>query len=330
MSQDLQRQLDSILKSKGTKIGSPVLFGKDKLNIGRMPSFSSGTSVLDSLKDASISSRVFYVLISIFVVVFLLVAIHLFIYPFLPSWAVGSIMTPGMNDEKVYWNTQGDKEPIIVKEQTISDIYYNYTFMFDIQVDNPTTRLGQHRVFLNRGNPVTTNEATLNAYQNANGEGNIRDLVSNFNFIVYFDKNSTDLHIATILKDNTISPQVVIRNFPIQKSVRIAVVLMQKAMEVYINGELYETKSFIKPIKDIKGIIYPPTIDSGSAPFGRLQNFRLWRRTLASTEIRPYGAGTPLTSVNITDTCASSIGDSIINFASNTIDSITNVPDFSD
>jgi len=316
MSQNLQRQLDSIIGSKSKVLASPTLFGSDKMlaSTGQkgfmpsfsrsLPSFSSGTTVLDNLKQISISSRVFYVLISIFVVLFILIAIHLFVYPFLPNWVLGTQL-PGMNDEKLYWNTQATKDPILEVNQPISDISHDYTFMFDIQVDNPTTRLGKHRIFLNRGSPVTTDQAILNTYENDNGEGNINSLVNDFNFIVYFDKGSTDLHIGTILSDDTQSPKVIIRNFPIQKSVRITVVLMNKAMEVYLNGELYSTQSFIKAIKPIKGIIYPPTIDDGNAPFGRLHNLRLWRRTLGVSEIRSYGAGTSFDKVDITDTCVS-------------------------
>jgi hypothetical protein len=309
MSQNLQRQLDSIIGTKSKQFASPTLFGTEKMAVsqgskGYMPSFSSGTTILDNLKQISISSRVFYILISIFVVLFILIAIHLFVYPFLPNWVLGTQL-PGMNDEKVYWNTQASKEPILPVDQPISDISHDYTFMFDIQVDNPTTRLGQHRIFLNRGNPVTTNERKLKAYQQDSGEGNIQSLVPDFNFIVYFDKGSTDLYIGTILNGNTQSPKVIIRNFPIQKSVRIAVVLMNKAMEVYLNGELYATQSFAKSVKSTKGTIYPPTIDSGTAPFGRLHNLRLWRRTLGVSEIRNYGSGTSFDKVDITDTCIS-------------------------
>jgi hypothetical protein len=141
------------------------------------------------------------------------------VYPFLPKWAIGSQL-PGMNDEKLYWNTQETKDPILPVDQPISDISYDYTVMFDIQVDNPTTRLGQHRIFLNRGSPVTTDSTVLTSYQNDNGEGNIQTLVNDFNFTVWFSKNTTDLCIATLLDGNEISSVVTVSNFPIQKSVR--------------------------------------------------------------------------------------------------------------
>ena len=309
MSANFQKQLDSILKE------SPQM--KSNATKSLVPSFSfalpsynmASMTVADSIRDSSIFSKIFYLLIGIFVVILILVSINYLLYPIFPDWLTNNVPIPGMDDSKLFWNTPPPLTPIAVRDQPISDIYHTYTLMFDVQIDNPTARSGKSRVFLNRGDPVSTAATNETAYEGQ--AGLITHIVPNFNLIVYCDKISTDMNMCCMTKNNsgTVSfEKETIKNFPIQKSVRICIVLMSKSMEIYVNGLLYIIHSFAEKIHDIKGAINPPIdpVGSGTSPFGRIKNLRLWRRTLMSKEIRKWGAGEPFDSKTTTnDTCVS-------------------------
>ena len=306
MSQNFQKQLDSILKGSPIKTNASKSFGIPSFS---MPSYgASSMTVFDSLQGSSIFSKIFYLLIGIFVVMLLLIAINFLIYPIFPSWLTENVVIPGTDDSKLLWNSPPPLNPVLIADQPFNDIYYNYTIMFDVQIDNPTSRSGKSRVFLNRGNPVSVVAATETAYAAPNGT--IRTIIPNFNLAVYCDPVSTDMNVAamTITSGGTLSFEFeTIKNFPIQTSIRLAIVLLSKSMEVYMNGSLYKIHSFGDSLNDVKGSINPPIneVSTGTNPFGRVQNLRLWRRPLMAQEIRKWGSGDPFTTVTHTDTCAS-------------------------
>jgi len=304
MSQNFQRQLDSIIGSKSSKPSMSTTFNL----IPKFGSFSSpDTTVFNTIQDSSIYSKIFYILIAIFAVIIILIVIHYLVHPILPE-SITTNLIPGMDDSKLFWNAPLNLNQITVDEQFIGDLPYNYTVMFDVQIDNPTARPGLSRVFINRGSAYDPDKET--AYR-ANPLL-IDRLIPSFNFIVYCDTTSTDMNIAvqTETAGRGGSPQTstemsVIKNFPIQKSIRLTIVMIEKSFEVYINGKLYDIHGLAAPLKRIISPINPPITDvyTGVNPFGRIKNLRLWRRTLMARDIVRYGSGDPFTNVSITDTC---------------------------
>jgi len=304
MSQDFQRQLDSIIGSKPLKQSIPSTFNL-------MPKFgsfnSSQSTVFQNIQESSIYSKIFYILITLFIVIIILIVIHYLVYPIFPE-SITTRLIPGMNDSKLFWNAPLNLNQLNVDEQFINDLPYNYTVMFDIQIDNPTARSGLSRVFINRGSAYDPGKETA-YYENPLL---IKNLITDFNFVVYCDTKSTDMNIAvqTQTANEGGTPQTstelsVIKNFPIQKSIRMAIVMLQKSFEVYINGKLYDIHSLAAPLKNVISPINPPitNVYTGVNPFGRIKNLRLWRRTVMAKEIREYGSGDPFTNVSITDTC---------------------------
>jgi hypothetical protein len=304
MSQDFQKQLDSIIGSKPSKQSLPTTFNL----IPKIGSFSSSqTTVFQNIQESSIYSKIFYILIAIFAVIIILVVIHYLVHPILPD-SINTKLIPGMDDSKFFWNAPLNLNQLTVNEQYLGDLPYNYTVMFDIQIDNPTARSGLSRVFINRGSAYDPGKETA-YYENPLL---INKLIPEFNFIVYCNTTSTDMNIAVQTQTEasggtavTSTELSVIKNFPIQKSIRLTIVVIQKSFEVYINGKLYEIKSLAASLKKIISPINPPITDvyTGINPFGRIKNLRLWRRTLMAKEIIQYGSGEPFTNVSITDTC---------------------------
>jgi hypothetical protein len=309
MSANFQKQLDSILKESPQMKSNPAKSLVPSFSFA-LPTYNTGSmTVADSIRDSSIFSKIFYLLIGIFVVILIIVSINYLVYPIIPDWLTNSVPIPGMDDSKLFWNTPPPLTNIDIRDQPFSDRYHTYTVMFDVQIDNPTSRSGKSRVFINRGDPVSIVASNESAYQ---GEGGlITAIVPNFNLIVYCDKISTDMNISCMTRNTsgTVSfENERIKNFPIQKSIRICIVLMTKSMEIYLNGLLYIIHSFAANLNDVKGSINGPidAVGSGTSPFGRIKNLRLWNRTLMSKEIRKWGAGEPFSSnVTNSDTCAS-------------------------
>jgi hypothetical protein len=286
MNREFQKQLDSIVKSKPIKTDMPSFFTPklpSSMNFGSQ-------SVLDSIKETTILTKLFYLFAAIFSVLIILIVINFTIYPIFPESIVSSV--PGMNDVKLYWDNAKDRTAIALKDQPVSDMFANYTCLVDVQIDNPTSLIGRPRVFVVRGDLPSTAVSTINAYMSPTG--NISLLSPNFNFIIYCDPQSTDLNISvmTTTPANTVSfESVQIPNFPIQTSVRIGIVLLTSMIEVYVNGNLFKTRNTNPLRSQLSPIHAPEQISSSAAPFGRVQNLRLWRRVLTAQEIRSYGAG---------------------------------------
>ena len=116
-----------------------------------VPSFGTpGTTVLDTIKESSILSRVFQIFASIFVLLFVILLYHFFVNPILPDWVTGTTIIPGMNDELLYW-TKPDDVKEVRQETSIGEKTSGYTVMMDLQIDDATQKVGEPRILLHRG-----------------------------------------------------------------------------------------------------------------------------------------------------------------------------------
>jgi hypothetical protein len=76
----------------------------------------------------------------------------------------------------------------------------------------------------------------------------------------------------------------ILPNAPVQEVFRLTIVLMEKAMEVYLNGHLVQTTTFQAPPKDVRGPIEPAK--GQEAAIARMRNLKIWSRILTTPEIR--------------------------------------------
>jgi hypothetical protein len=139
--------------------------------------------------------------------------------------------------------------------------------------------------------------------------------------------DTNDLIVSVLNKDNNME-NVVIPNIPIQEPFRLGIVLMDKALEVYINGHLMKTRTFTAPPMDVLGDIYPATgIESNMA---LVRNLKIWPRIVTSAEIRyaspslstekEFGAG-PMPSSSTS--CSSKVGNTVNRFTKLSVDTIS-------
>jgi len=76
----------------------------------------------------------------------------------------------------------------------------------------------------------------------------------------------------------------VISNVPVQKSFRLGIVVMENALEVYLNGNLVKTRNYNYNIQSVTGPIDSASPEeSGIALFSLL---KVWNRVLTTSEMR--------------------------------------------
>ena len=213
------------------------------------------------------------------VLLILLIFVHYFITPIfqLRPGGPGVIPIPGVDDGVLYWDTTAADT---IEEQKdsrfpIREKYSNYTMNMDIFINSSFDYSDRYRFIFGRG-------ATLKT-ASASSADTIMGLLSAFNVAVVLLPGTNDLQVSVLTDANT-SEDIVIHNIPIQETFRLGVVIMDHALEVYLNGKLIKTKTHTNSLKVIIGDI---KIALGTAPpIAKIKNLKIWPRILATSEIR--------------------------------------------
>jgi hypothetical protein len=204
----------------------------------------------------------------------ILLFVHYFITPVfqLQPGTSGIIPVPGFDDGQLYWshNNAGQLEN---KDLVIANQYYGYTMNMDVFIQNPLQFSKQPRIFFSRG-------ATYK--QQPEGDTLLGSL-TNYNLVAALLPDTNDLIVSVLNKDYNMET-IVVPNIPIQQTFRLSIVVMELALEVYINGHLIKTRTFAVPPLDVKGDIYPA--QHIQANMALVRNLKIWPRILTTTEIR--------------------------------------------
>ena len=214
------------------------------------------------------------VVLALFVI---LIFVHYFITPVfqLRPGGPGFIPVPAaFSDGKLYWQkdaTTLDDSTTLLRGKT-----ENYTALIDIFVENPMQFASHPRVIFYRG-VIANQTPTSNTLQG---------LLSNYNLAVALAPDTNDLIVSVLNTDNNME-NILLPNIPVQQPFRLGMVVMDHALEVYINGRLAKTRAFDKAPKATTGNFWPPTGNIASAV--RVSNLHLWPRPLTPGEIRASG-----------------------------------------
>jgi hypothetical protein len=220
-----------------------------------------------------------YVIGIIIIIIVLSLLVHYFVTPIYSAHPgdPGIIPIPWADNGQIFWNNTGTYPiagTIKNADLPISNAYMNYSLTVDMFIQNPMQFSSRHRILLSRG-------ATMNATPSGT---EMTGLSSNYNLIIALAPSTTDL-IISVLNTNNQSENSIIDNVPVQKAFRLGIIIMEKAMEIYINGLLIKTKKFDKntSLMDVKGDIM---IASGAERnIAKMQNLTIWNTVLTSPEI---------------------------------------------
>jgi hypothetical protein len=272
------------------------------------------TKSTGSGKSSSLWDILAYILAIGIVIVVILLFINYFITPifrFRPG-GPGIIPIPGFDDGKLYW-TNTSPGQILNKDLPITSLFYGYTVNLDVFVENPLQFATTPRIFFSRG-----------AVRKEKPSGDsILGALDNYNLVASLLADTNDLLVSVLNKDNN-QENVVVPNIPIQEPFRLTMVVMEQALEVYINGKLIKTRKFSAPPKDVKGDIYPTSGIEINAI--KVHNLKIWSRILSVSEIREatpklssakdFGAG-PMPS---STSCVASAVNNVMDDTQNAID----------
>lgn len=215
----------------------------------------------------------------IVVILIILLFIHYFVTPifvFKPG-NPGIIQVPGFDDGQLFWS---DGTTPAITDGMSKAQSYGYSLILDMFIQNPYIMTGAPRILFRRGATARkTHYATASEFSG---------VVDNYNLIIGLVSNNTDLIVSVLCNNNgaDVVENLIIPNIPIQTPFRIGVVIMQHALEVYINDKLSKTKSLMYTPKDVKGEFNTAFIDAGEQNIAKLRNLKIWNRILTSSEIK--------------------------------------------
>ncbi len=237
------------------------------------PSFSSFSPSLNATQWKDAVKRVaVYLAAVLLVLLVLLLLVHFFIRPVF-RWrpgAPGWIPVPGWDDGALFWKDGAVLVP--ATDLPIQNQYMDYTLQVDLFLENPLAFATQPRLLFARGSKKASPTGDT-----------LLGILEPYNLAVALKPDTNDLLVST-LNHRGHMETAVITNVPVQEVFRLTVVLMEKAMEVYINGHLVQTTTFQAPPKDVRGAIEPAK--GQEATIARMRNLKIWSRILTTPEIR--------------------------------------------
>lgn len=212
----------------------------------------------------------------LFSIVFVILAISFFITPIikLRPGDPGLFYIPLRDDGVLFWPKGKDNE-IDNKLLPISETSYNYSLMMDVLIQDPNAFSRNIRLIFARAPTYQSPAPSSSTIP--------KELLSNYNLMVGLMPDTNDMIVSVLNKDNN-SENAIIQNIPIQEVFRLGVVVMENTLEVYINGHLVKTRSYVSTPKAVTGPI------SGGigkdVTVAKLRNLKIWNRILRTAEIR--------------------------------------------
>jgi hypothetical protein len=290
--------------------------GSKTVNTGRTPNINLGksNSTTAGSKASTIGQILAYILAIGVVIMVILLFVNYFITPIfrLQPGGPGIIPVPGFDDGKLFWSNTTPGQ-IQNKDLPIVSQYYGYTVNIDVFIENPLQFATTPRIFFSRG-AVRKEKASGDTLLGA---------LDNYNLVAALLPDTNDLLVSVLNKDNNME-NIIIPNVPVQEPFRLTMVVMQQALEVYINGRLLKTRKFLAEPKDTKGDIYPASGIEINAV--KVHNLKIWSRILSASEIRgatpklssakDFGAG-PMPS---SSSCAAAAVNNVMDGTQNALD----------
>lgn len=246
---------------------------------GSIIGLTSGISAIASNttnKMGDYSKQIISYLLAIgIILLIILIFVHFFITPIfsLQPGAPGIFVIPGLDEGVLYWD-KTNTGLLPNKILPIQNLSSAYSLNVDIFIQDPHIHFSTHpRILFRRGGRIRSSPT-----------GNtLLGLLDNYNLACALLPDTNDLIVSVLNVDNN-TENAIIPNVPVQAPFRLGVVLMNHAMEVYINGRLLKTRTFISPPKSVLGDIYPMSgIETNMA---KLRNLKIWAKQLTSSEMR--------------------------------------------
>jgi hypothetical protein len=257
------------------KNGAPTNAAATNLSKTTVPTYYGTTNNASSKVWLYMKQSLSYVFGIGIVLFIIMLFIHFFITPVFSAQpgAPGILTVPGLDKGELFWN-KSSPEMIPNNLLPIHNMEFGYSFILDIFIVNPHVHFSKHpRILFRRG-------GTLRATPTGD---TLSGMIDNYNIVGALLPDTNDLLISVLNASNN-TENIIIPNIPVQEPFRLGVILMNQAMEVYINGHLMKTRAFTVPPKSVHGDFYP--LGANESSMAKLQNLKIWPSILTSPEIR--------------------------------------------
>lgn len=232
-------------------------------------------TTLGQTQPSETAGRIIGYLLGIFVVItVILLFINYYVTPVfqLNPGGPGVIPVPGMSDGTTYW-TKSPTSPISDTATPIGTQTSNWSMTLDFFIKEPISTHPYPRVLFHRGLEL----------QSSPSSALLTDVAPNYNIAIALTPDTTDMIVSAQNANNNME-NILIPNVPVQTPFRVGVVLMDSAIEVYLNGRLLKTRTFSAPLKQTIGQFWSPQGDM--AAIASVRNLHLWKRPISPSEMR--------------------------------------------
>jgi len=247
-----------------------------------LPSWAMPSGITAGLSTGLLAGKGFFtrIVTYFFSILLVLCVILLFVHYVLgipifklQAGAPGQILIPGFDTGTLYWSRVNPAQ-IKNSDLPIQNQFYNYTMILDMFIQNPMQFSKSPRILFTRGAtlpPVKPTGKTL------------VDMLGPYNLAIALLPDTSDL-LVSVLNTKRRMENIIIPNIPVQAAFRIGVVIMEKAMEVYIDGKLMKTRTFDDVPMSVLGDIYPAA--DTDTNIAKMRNLKIWPQILMAPEIR--------------------------------------------
>ena len=242
--------------------------------MGAITNLSGTSSGLFSVSGAIGLAGYLFSILAIICVILLFV--HYFITPVIQTrpGAPGYIYL-GTDNGVLFWK-DGYTPTIQNKDTPIASMYYGYTMIVDIKLSSVMPFGTQHRILFTRGatrkTPSSDSATTLTS------------MFDTYNLVVALLPDTTDLIVSTMSSGKT-AENIILSNVPVNTTFRLGIVLLEKSMEVYVNGRLIKTRALSTSLLDAKGDI-ETSATAQDQTVAKLRNLKIWPQELPTPQIQ--------------------------------------------
>ena len=260
----------------GVNSTSSAFFGSS--NSGSSSWFSSNSYGASSSTITDTGRVMSYVLSILIILLFLLIIVHFFfnpIFQFRPG-NPGFIPVPGGDDGMLFWNT-GSTPQLVEEQLPIQGKSFGYSLILDTFIENPLQFSPSYRILFSRG-AVRKTPAT--------GVDTLLGILNTYNLVVALKPDTNDLLVSVLSGSSTTKSQedIVVSNVPVQQPFRLGIIVMENALEVYMNGSLVKTRKYDYNIQSVTGPI--DTAKPEESSIAKFQLLKIWNRILTTSEMR--------------------------------------------